>query len=160
MRPSLLRYVEPTIFMAMLIAISLFNYKTQNLWDLVDQEKDQIAKEIRQSLYSLIQQDCMSILPSLVTKNMSIKLGQYSIPSTIPYKGYFVDFLPFEQAIKKDSSIIVRYHFNVKERMQYSNWYLGLFELSVKRRKGIITGCQWVREISGGETEFHPSPPR
>ena len=156
----LLRSLPPTLFLASLAAVSFFHYKTQGLWDVIDQEKDQVAKKVRQSLITHLQSDCMAILPNLANKNTAITLGEFAIPSTISYQGYFVDFLPFEQVEDKGSALIVRYHFNVKERMQYSNWYLGVVELSVKRKNNQVISCQMTKEISGGEADFYPSAPK
>lgn len=158
---SIMRFLPSSIFLFTLIAIVVFHQYAKGVWERIDGEKDLLAKEIRSSINLIISDEkkCQQLVPFLNGEKGTILLDQFLFPSSFPFKGYFIDLLPFELISKDKGTVLLRYNFNVKERLQYSNWYLVLVELAVTQNKGEITSCHMTREINGDEGAFYPQMP-
>lgn len=133
--------------LCLLCVIFVIHFLSQNIWQKIDQDKDKVAEGLHSQLQALLKdpQACQSLLPFLNRDEVTLfKLGSYLFPSTVEMEGFLVDFLPFEILGEEANTIRVRYQFNVKERLQYSNWYLNVVTLFVEKKNKRISGCHLI----------------
>lgn len=133
--------------LSLLCVIFVIHLLSQNIWQKIDQDKDKVAEGLHSQLQALLKdpQTCQSLLPWLnKEEEQPFKLGSYLFPSTVEMEGFLVDFLPFEILGEEADSIRVRYQFNVKERLQYSNWYLNVVTLFVEKKNKRILACHLI----------------